>query len=122
MASRFFRADPQDDLISIWAHTEQGGEPWPDDKILEESREVREAAESGADPDTVAMELGDLLFSVVNLARHLGADAEGALRQASNKFRSRFEIVEQLAGERGIDLASSSLEVLDRLWDEAKTQ
>jgi tetrapyrrole methylase family protein/MazG family protein len=103
------------------------GFDWPDadgayDKILEESREVREAAESGADPDTVAMELGDLLFSVVNLARHLGADAEGALRQASNKFRSRFEIVEQLAGERGIDLASSSLEVLDRLWDEAKTQ
>ena len=103
------------------------GFDWPDangayDKILEESREVREAAESGADPEVVSMELGDLLFSVVNLARHLGADAEGALRQASNKFRSRFEIVERLAAERDIDLASSSLEVLDRLWDEAKTQ
>ena len=103
------------------------GFDWPDatgayDKIVEESSELREAVSAGADPDTVSLELGDLLFSVVNLSRHLGVDAEGALRAASNKFRSRFEIVEQLAAQRSIDLQSASLETLDQLWDIAKGQ
>jgi tetrapyrrole methylase family protein/MazG family protein len=103
------------------------GFDWPDatgayDKIVEESTELREAVSAGADPDTVSLELGDLLFSVVNLSRHLGVDAEGALRAASNKFRSRFEIVEQLAAQRSIDLQSASLETLDQLWDIAKGQ
>jgi uncharacterized protein YabN with tetrapyrrole methylase and pyrophosphatase domain len=66
------------------------------------------------------MELGDLLFSVVNLARHLGHDAETALRLASDKFRTRFEIVEQLAAQRNIDLQAATLAQLDSLWDEAK--
>jgi uncharacterized protein YabN with tetrapyrrole methylase and pyrophosphatase domain len=66
------------------------------------------------------MELGDLLFSVVNLARHLGHDAETALRLASDKFRARFEIMETLAAQRNIDLQTATLELLDSLWDEAK--
>jgi uncharacterized protein YabN with tetrapyrrole methylase and pyrophosphatase domain len=70
----------------------------------------------------VALELGDLLFSVVNLSRHLSIDAEGALRAASNKFRARFELVEQLAAQRSIDIQSASLETLDQLWDLAKGQ
>ena len=103
------------------------GFDWPDasgayDKIVEESRELREAVSGGADPEAVSLELGDLLFSVVNLSRHLGVDAEGALRAASNKFRARFELVEQLAAQRSIDIQSASLETLDHLWDLAKGQ
>ncbi len=89
-------------------------------KIIEESAEIRQAVASASDPETVRMELGDLLFSVVNLSRHLGHDAEQALRGASDKFRNRFEQVEQLATTRGIDLASATLAQLDALWDEVK--
>jgi uncharacterized protein YabN with tetrapyrrole methylase and pyrophosphatase domain len=68
----------------------------------------------------VSGEVGDLLFAVVNVSRHLGIEPEAALRSAVGKFRRRFEHVEALARERGIDLAASTLEVLDGLWDEAK--
>ncbi|NBW91484.1 MAG: nucleoside triphosphate pyrophosphohydrolase [Actinobacteria bacterium] len=103
------------------------GFDWPNadgafDKIREESAEIREAISSNADPDAVRMELGDLLFSVVNLSRHLGHDAETALRQASDKFRSRFEHVEAIAAKRNIDLHAVDLATLDALWDEAKLQ
>lgn len=100
------------------------GFDWPDiagplEKITEETAELREAMTSG-DPDTIALELGDLLFSVVNVARHLSLDAESALRAAAGKFRTRFEQVETLAAERGLDMEKASLEQLDALWDEAK--
>ena len=103
------------------------GFDWPNadgafEKIIEESAEIRQAVALNSDPETVRMELGDLLFSVVNLSRHLGHDAEQALRGASDKFRHRFEQVEQLALSRGIDLAKAPLEQLDALWDEVKKQ
>ena len=66
------------------------------------------------------MELGDVLFSVVNVARKLGLDAETALRQASDKFVARFTRVQQLAAQRGLDLANCDLAQLDALWDDAK--
>lgn len=100
------------------------GFDWPDvsgalAKIAEEADEVIEAHASG-DRDETAAELGDLLFSVVNVARHLKVDPEVALRSAVTKFRTRFEGVERLATERGIDLHASDLAVLDQLWDEVK--
>ena len=103
------------------------GFDWPNadgafEKIVEESAEIRQAVTLNSDPETVRMELGDLLFSVVNLSRHLGHDAEQALRGASDKFRHRFEQVEQLALSRDIDLAKAPLEQLDALWDEVKKQ
>jgi tetrapyrrole methylase family protein/MazG family protein len=103
------------------------GFDWPNadgafEKIIEESAEIRQAVALNSDPETVRMELGDLLFSVVNLSRHLGHDAEQALRGASDKFRHRFEQVEQLALSRDIDLAKAPLEQLDALWDEVKKQ
>jgi tetrapyrrole methylase family protein/MazG family protein len=103
------------------------GFDWPNadgafEKIIEESAEIRQAVALNSDPETVRMELGDLLFSVVNLSRHLGHDAEQALRGASDKFRHRFEQVEQLALSREIDLAKAPLEQLDALWDEVKKQ
>ena len=100
------------------------GFDWPDAngplaKIDEETAELREAI-TGGDPDVIGLELGDLLFSVVNVARHLSLDAETALRAAASKFRERFETVETLAAERGIDMASASLDSLDELWEIAK--
>jgi uncharacterized protein YabN with tetrapyrrole methylase and pyrophosphatase domain len=65
-------------------------------------------------------EVGDLLFAVVNLARKAGVDPSGALDGANRKFRDRFERIEQLAAERGIDVGTAGLEALDELWDEVK--
>jgi tetrapyrrole methylase family protein/MazG family protein len=100
------------------------GFDWPDvdgalPKIAEEAGELIIAA-AGNDTAAVIDELGDLLFSVVNVARHLGVDPESALRAAANKFRARFERVEALASERGLDMHASDLETLDQLWDEIK--
>jgi tetrapyrrole methylase family protein/MazG family protein len=100
------------------------GFDWPDAsgalaKIGEEAAEVV-AAQASGDTDATAAEIGDLLFSVVNVARHLRVDPEVALRAAVQKFRARFEAVESLAAERGIDLAAAGLETLDALWDQVK--
>ena len=70
--------------------------------------------------ESVAEEIGDLLFAVVNLARRAGAHPTTALARANAKFRRRFEKLEQMARDRGIDLTASDLEALDRLWDEVK--
>ncbi len=98
------------------------GFDWPDvdgalPKIAEEADEVRAAM---GDPAKLHEELGDLLFAVVNVARHLKVEPESALRAATNKFRTRFEQVEALAVERGIDLHTAGLAALDELWDEVK--
>ncbi|HRC47957.1 MAG TPA: nucleoside triphosphate pyrophosphohydrolase [Ilumatobacteraceae bacterium] len=101
------------------------GFDWPDvdgawPKIEEEAAEVR-AAVHAADTAAVGDELGDLLFAVVNVARHLGVEPEAALRAATLKFRRRFEQVEVLARERGLVLQTAGLEALDTLWAEVKT-
>jgi tetrapyrrole methylase family protein/MazG family protein len=93
-----------------WADVEGA---WP--KVTEEIAEVR-----AAPPDAVEEEMGDLLFACVNVARHLGVDPEGALRAATVKFRERFAGVERLAAQRGIDVSTAGLAVLDALWDEIK--
>lgn len=103
------------------------GFDWPNadgafDKIREESAEIHEAIQQNLSAEAVRLEIGDLLFSVVNLSRHLGHDAETALREASDKFRLRFEAVEQLAAAREIDLHAVDLATLDSLWDEVKSQ
>ncbi|MBR3439832.1 MAG: nucleoside triphosphate pyrophosphohydrolase [Clostridia bacterium] len=90
------------------------------EKIGEETNELKSAVEKN-DTENQIEELGDLLFSVVNVSRFLKCDSEEALTFASDKFLNRFIKVEQLAAEREIDMKSSSLEELDRLWDEAKT-
>ena len=66
-------------------------------------------------------EIGDLLFAVVNLARKAGVPPGLALDRANRKFRQRFEGIERIADERGIDVQSAGLEVLDGLWEEVKT-
>ena len=120
------------------------GFDWPDtigpaDKVREELAEVEEAltlavggnggtgtmAVTGEPvapqpPQEVIDEIGDLLFAVVNLARKARVQPATALDRANRKFRTRFDAVEQLATERGIEMATAGLEALDVLWDEVK--
>jgi nucleoside triphosphate diphosphatase len=118
------------------------GFDWPDtagplDKVREELAEV-EGELSAQDPspgtevtdpnalnrspsEELVDEVGDLLFAAVNLARKAGVHAGPALDRANRKFRGRFEEMERLAAERGIDVSSAGLEVLDGLWGEVKS-
>lgn len=88
-------------------------------KIGEESAELKEAIECG-EHSRVEDELGDLLFSVVNVARFCECEAETALDKATKKFMARYTVTEALAKEKGIDMKSAPIEVLDELWAEAK--
>ena len=90
------------------------------DKLQEEIDELRQAI-LNKDSANMNEELGDVLFSAVNVSRFIKIDAEESLTTASDKFLSRFTTVEKLAEERGIDMKTSTLEELDKLWDEAKT-
>lgn len=89
------------------------------DKLDEEINELKIALDQG-EPTSIADEFGDVLFSCVNIARFIGVDSEEALTAATDKFLSRYVLVEQLAAERGMEMKSSSLQALDALWDEAK--
>ena len=102
------------------------GFDWPDatpvfGKLQEEIAELRAAlAAPKTATDDIEDELGDLLFTVVNLARKLHLDAETALHRGTRKFAARFRAVEQLAAERGMALEKLALAELDVLWEEAK--
>jgi MazG family protein len=108
------------------------GFDWPDahgaaEKVDEELAEVREEVARGAAPSAHGVpdarleeELGDLLFAVVNMCRKLGVHPSLALDKANVKFATRFQGIEQLARERGLDVRTAGLEVLDDLWDEVK--
>jgi tetrapyrrole methylase family protein/MazG family protein len=91
----------------------------PMKKVTEELEEVREAAQA-ADPESTMFEVGDLLFAVVNVARHLDIDPESALRSAVMKFRGRVEAVSGLAVTQGRDIANLTLAELDELWEVVK--
>ena len=98
----------------------KAGFDWPEvsgalDKLAEELEELRQAAAQGTN---VAEELGDLLFSAVNVSRFLGVDCEDALNQATDKFIGRFRKVEEQAGER--PMTEMTLAELDQLWERAK--
>lgn len=100
------------------------GFDWPEprgawEKVREEIDEVGVEL-ARADSAALESEVGDLLFSVVNLARLAGVDAPTALARANRKFRRRFGVLERLAAERGIVVGEAGLEVLDGLWDDAK--
>ncbi|MEG2396022.1 MAG: nucleoside triphosphate pyrophosphohydrolase [Oscillospiraceae bacterium] len=88
-------------------------------KLSEEIDELKEAIDKN-DMNNAAEELGDVLFSAVNVSRFIGVDAEQALTLSADKFLKRFSIVENLAKMRNINMESATLEELDKLWDEAK--
>ena len=104
------------------------GFDWPDvtgvmDKIREELQEVEEELEA-ADPERLQHEVGDLLFAVVNLARHVGVNSEEALRTTNHRFSQRFEIVEDILKQQGKPLTenekAASMEDMEAAWQEAK--
>ncbi|WP_455271813.1 nucleoside triphosphate pyrophosphohydrolase [Rhizobium herbae] len=89
------------------------------DKIEEEIAELREALASN-DKEKVADELGDLIFAVVNIGRHVGADPEMALRGTNTKFRRRFAHIETELEAQGETLEAATLERMEDLWQAAK--
>jgi len=108
----------------IQSKASRAGFDWQDhrgviDKVKEEADELREAMERGNAQDITA-EIGDLLFSVVNLARFAGVDPETALRRTNRTFRSRFRKIEEEAQRRGVPLEEMSLQEMDEIWQRAK--
>ena len=114
------------------------GFDWPDangplEKVVEETSEVRQILDGSppqftehgapvpnAQHEALEDELGDLLFAVVNLCRKVGVHASLALDRANMKFARRFQAIEKLAAQRGINVNDAGLEKLDALWDEVK--
>jgi ATP diphosphatase len=88
-------------------------------KIREEADEIEAALDAGDGADAV-LEVGDLLFAVVNLARHLGGDPEGVLRATNAKFERRFASIERALAARGATPQQSTLAEMDALWNAAK--
>jgi ATP diphosphatase len=90
-------------------------------KIREEADEIEAALDRGDKAD-IASETGDLMFALVNLARHVDADPEMALRGANTKFERRFAYIEQTLMAKGRSLEDASLAEMDALWNEAKAR
>lgn len=104
--------------------TKQVGFEWENkaqvwDKVVEEMEEFREASEQGLSQEKKEEEFGDVLFSLINYARFEGIDPETALERVNQKFKRRFEYIEAHAGRA---LTEMSLEEMDALWNEAKSQ
>jgi ATP diphosphatase len=115
-------------LVAAYRMTQKAagvGFDWPDAasvaaKVREELGELEDALAGGHSPESVREEVGDLLFAVANLARHLGADPEAALAACNQKFRRRLAAVEADLDREGRTLADATLAEMDALWDEAK--
>lgn len=102
------------------------GFDWPDishvlDKLVEESKELTEAKDS-LPQDKIEEEMGDLLFVMANLARHMDIDPEAALRRANAKFVRRFEYIEAELEKRGKRPEDSSLDEMDTIWNEIRAR
>jgi MazG family protein len=110
----------------VQAKAARVGFDWPDKdgpqaKITEELAELDEAVKGG-DAAKVEDEMGDVLFSIVNLCRFLKVDAETTLRKAVDKFSTRFQAVEKMTQADGVDMRDLPLEELDKYWDKAKAE
>jgi ATP diphosphatase len=92
------------------------------DKIKEELSEVEEEVNSETrNAEKIEDEIGDLLFACVNLARHFKIDSETAVRKTNKKFERRFAYIEKSLTDQGSDLRDATLAIMDKLWNEAKT-
>jgi len=91
-----------------------------EDVVEKFDEEIEELRDAYCKRGNVEEEIGDTLFTVVNMARHLGVDSEVALKKAINKFRERFEFMEKEVEKRGLYFENLSLEEKDKLWEEAK--
>jgi tetrapyrrole methylase family protein/MazG family protein len=100
------------------------GFEWPDihgvfDKLHEEIQELKDEIETGHQK-RIGEEIGDILFTVVNVARWHGIDAEESLREMLERFTARFKVIENAADESGRDISDLSIEEMDAIWDKAK--
>lgn len=100
------------------------GFDWPSvdgvfEKIGEELQELREAITSGVS-SAIAAEYGDVLMAASSLGRHIDVEPEIALQQANNRFRDRFQCMEELAQQQGLDLSTLTEDALDALWEQSK--
>jgi tetrapyrrole methylase family protein/MazG family protein len=116
---------PMDRSYALQKKAAKVGFDWPDmagviSKIEEELNEVREAALDAAHNERIEEELGDLLFSVINLCRFLKVEPSVALRRTNGKFTGRFKYVEKMMKESGQEMKKENLDVMDRFWNEAK--
>jgi MazG family protein len=107
--------------LAISKKAVRAGFEWPNiegvlDKLVEEAREITQAAT----PAQLEAEIGDLLFSAVNLARWRNVDAESALRATNARFTRRFQKLEALAAAQNKTVSDMSIEEMDALWEEAK--
>jgi len=103
------------------------GFDWPDakavlEKCREELNEVEEALSESEPAGAVAEEVGDLLFAIASLSRHIGVDPEAALRDANIKFTRRFHYVEKRCAEDGVDITDAGMERLDGYWNEIRVR
>jgi ATP diphosphatase len=101
------------------------GFEWPDlqgplEKLQEELSELRYEINADAPPERLSDEIGDVLFSVVNLARHLSIDPESALRHCNAKFERRFRFIEDSLVAEGRDIADTTLDDMEDRWKAAK--
>lgn len=99
------------------------GFDWPNvDGVLDKIREEIDEVEQAGSPEALADELGDLLFSIVNLIRWKGVEAESTLRAANMRFKRRFGYVEKRAAEQGRPMPELGVDVLEQFWQEAKSR
>ncbi len=89
-------------------------------KVEEELTEFKTVSDEDNDEETITDELGDLLFSIVNYSRFLKINPEDALRRTNEKFIKRFQIIEERLKEQGKDIHETSLEEMDKIWEETK--
>jgi ATP diphosphatase len=111
--------------IKLQQRAARVGFDWPDilpvlDKIEEEIAELKQEIHEGSKPDRITDELGDLLFVLANLARHLDTDPEAALRHANAKFIRRFQAIEAHYAAAGLKLTEATLEELEAVWQAVK--
>jgi nucleoside triphosphate diphosphatase len=113
--------------LEISRRAVKAGFEWPDtggvlDKVEEEFAELRAEVEENAPAERIEAELGDLLFTLVNVARKVGVDPETALRRQLVRFTRRFRHIEAGAAAQERPLESLSLEEMEAFWQEAKAQ
>jgi tetrapyrrole methylase family protein/MazG family protein len=118
---------PLDRAFKLQKKAAKAGFDWPDAegviaKIREELEETRAALREGGNPEALEGELGDLLFSVVNLCRYLKVEPSVALQRTNIKFEGRFKYVEKKMKESGRDLGPENFAAMDAYWEEAKRE
>ncbi|MBN1525474.1 MAG: nucleoside triphosphate pyrophosphohydrolase [Spirochaetales bacterium] len=117
---------PLEKAVKLQKKAAKAGFDWPNidpvfEKLEEETKELKEAARNN-DEKAIEEEIGDMLFTLVNISRHFNTDPSIALNHTNQKFISRFQKIEEKLQKKGLPLQDATLEELDALWEEAKKE